>query len=191
MSSDNKSPVPRVAKELAAKENWRDQPVQLGSGIKAKIKPVPTQLIDNINARIKDPKPPKQYVKEKDREEENPLDPAYLKALEEAVLARGRATTEAMIMFGIELVEDIPDESIWLPKLKFLEKRGYLDLEEYDLEDEMEREFVYKCFVAVSNDDLMKVMRVSGLSGEEVEEAMAGFPGGETREPNPELPAKG
>lgn len=171
--------VSKVAKQQQSKP--ADATILLSTGIRATIKPVPASLLDKVSSHIPDPEPPKQFIKQKGREEYNPLDPEYLRLKEEALTERGRATTEAMVMFGIDLVDDVPPLDEWLPPLRFLEKRGRLDLGEWDLDSDVERELLYKLFVAVANVDIMLVSQASGVSPEEVEQAMRGFLGSEAR----------
>lgn len=159
----------------------------LSTGVKAIIRPVPTYLIDKMVGEIVEPKPPKKFDEKKQREEENPFDPEYLEAIDEANRQRGLVTMEAMIMWGIELVEPIPDLDDWLPKLKWMAKRSALDLDEYDLEDPLDLEFVYKALIATSGVDLMLVTMKSGMQNEEVELAMRGFRGDE--EPDTDTPS--
>lgn len=169
----SKESITDVAKQQKTKSS--DSIVFLSTGIRARIKPVPASLLDKVASHILDPDPPKQFLKEKGREEVNPFDPEYLRLKNDALTERGRATTEAMVMFGIELVDPIPPNEEWLPPLRFLEKRGRLDLKEWNIEDEVERELLYKLFVAVANVDIMLVSQASGVSLEEVEQAMRGF----------------
>ena len=152
----------------------------LSTGVKAIVKPVPSFMIDNMVSQIKEPKPPKQFDETKQREEENPFDPEYLQAIDDANSERGQATMKAMISFGIELVDGVPDPELWLPKLEWMSKHSNLDLSEYDLNDPLDLEFVYKAFVATSGIDLMLVTMKSGMQNEEVELAMSGFRSDET-----------
>jgi hypothetical protein len=163
----------KVAEDLMDKNE--DKVITLSTGIRARISPVPPALVDKIAAQYPDPEPPTVYIKSKDRHEVNELDPDYLKELRKAEDDRGTAATEAMIMFGIELVDGVPDPSEWLPKLEWLVKRGSLDLSEYDLDDESDLEFVYKAFVACGGVDIMKISLLSGLTDQEVVTSMAGF----------------
>lgn len=155
----------------------KQQPETLSSGVKALVKAVPTYMVDKMTAAIKDPPIPKQFIEAKGREEENPFDPTYLKAVDNANSERGRVAMEAMIMYGVELVDGIPPLEEWLPKLQWMAKRSELDLDEYDLDDPLDLEFVYKAFVAVGGVDLMRVTIKSGMQNEEVELAMRGFRG--------------
>lgn len=184
----SKESITDVAKKQ--KTGSSDSVVYLSTGIRARIKPVPASLLDKVSSHILDPEPPKQVVDDKGREEVNPFHPEYLRLKDEALTERGRATTEAMVMFGIELVDPIPPNEEWLPPLRFLEKRGRLDLKEWNIEDEVERELLYKLFVAVANVDIMLVSQASGVSPEEVEQAMRGFLGSETQPADSTGPAE-
>lgn len=158
----------------------------LSTGVQAIIRPVPAFLVDKMISEIKAPKPPKQFNENKQREEENPFDPAYLEAIDEANRQRGIVTMEAMIMWGIELADGIPPTEEWLPKLEWMAKRSTLELDEYDLDDPLDLEFVYKAFIATSGVDIMLITMKSGMQNEEVELAMRGFRGNE--EPDPDTP---
>jgi hypothetical protein len=163
-----------------------DEVTTLSTGVKAIVRPVPAYLVDKMVSEIKVPNPPKQFDEVKQREEENPFDPVYLKQIEDANREKGLVTMEAMIMWGIELVDGIPDPDEWLPRLEWMAKRSELDLSVYDLDDPLDLEFVYKAFIATSGVDLMMVTIKSGMQNEEVELAMRGFRGDE--EPSTDQP---
>jgi len=160
----------------------------LSTGVRAIIRPVPTYLVDKMVSEIVEPKPPKQFNEQKDRDEENPFDPTYLAEIEEANRKRGLVTMEAMIMWGIELVDGVPDPEEWLPRLEWMAKRSDLDLDDYDLDDPLDLEFCYKALIATSGVDLMLVTLKSGMQNEEVELAMRGFRGNE--EPTADPPSE-
>lgn len=167
-------PTVRVAKAARALDGGI---VTLRSGVRARIRPVSAKLLDEVSATVPEPQVPKQYIEAKDREEFNPLDPNYLRDVREANKQRGIRITEALVMFGVELVDPLPEKEGWLPKLRFLEKRGSVDLSVFDLEDPLDLEFVYKTLIAVSSADLTYVAMASGLTEPEVALAIAGFPG--------------
>lgn len=147
----------------------------LDNGVKVRIRPVSAALISEVSARIKDPDPPTVYIKDKEREEPNPSDPGYLRTLEENNQKRGMAVIDAMVMFGVELIDGVPEDGEWVRKLKFMEKRGMLDLSNYDMGDPYEVEFLYKRFVIVDNTVVNEISRASGLSSEDVERARESF----------------
>lgn len=161
-------PAVDVAKEqaiLGAGDNVRT----LATGVRARLRPVAASLIDEVTIRVPDPVVPMWHNEEKDRDEPNPTDPAYLKDLETMARQRGLAGLDAMIMFGVELVEAIPDDG-WERRLKFL---GI----EFDAQDDFEREFYYKKYVAISNEDVALIGALSGVNQEAVNQAVRSFRG--------------
>jgi hypothetical protein len=159
----------------AAQEREPDERIFTVSGVRVRLHPVSAALITDVTARIKDPKIPSWYNKDKEREEPNPDDPEYLAALEETVSRRGMAAMDAMAMFGVELIDGLPADERWLDTLKQMERRGLLDLSIYDLGDPVEQEFLYKRYVLVTNDVLLKVGRMSGVSADGVVRQEAAF----------------
>lgn len=164
-----------------AREHGRDPetPVTLSTGVSARVKAVATHLIDNATRRIKDPKVPIQFDEDKQREVENPFDPEYLAAKEEADRKRGMAAMDVMIMFGVELVDPVPALDAWVPKLEMLARLGSIDFnqDEFDLSNPLELEFVYKRYVAVSTADIQMISERSGagVSAEDLRAAEDSF----------------
>lgn len=179
MSKSETSPALELAKEKHEQPDETDV-VILRGGVSARLVPVSATLIDNINSRIPDPEVPVQMIEEKGREEPNPLDPRYKQALIEADQKRTAAVLDAFAMFGVELLDDLPSDKVWLYPLRKMEAWGHIDLSAYDLKDPIDKEFVYKRFYALSSQDLIKIGRLSGITSEEVEAAISGFQGQET-----------
>jgi len=177
MTEDKKSPALEVAKE----QDEQDGSTVLSTGVRARMMPVAASLISEVASRVKDPPVPMCYIEEKDREEPNPDDPEYRRQLAEATAKRGTVSLETMVMFGVELIDGVPEDDAWLKRLRFLEKRGDLDLSGYDLEDPMELEFIYKLYIAVGSNDIIEIAKMSGISPEEVEQAAESFQGPEAR----------
>jgi len=171
---DTKSPVVSVAKNA---ESGDKDVVILSTGYKARIRPVGASLIDDAVARIKDPPVPMYMDEAKGREEENPHDPAYLQALRDANRERAGVAMDAMVMFGIELLDGVPEDDKWIKQLEFYAKRSGLDLSGYDLDDALEKEFLFKKYIATGTLDLLEVGRRAGLRREDVAEAVESFPG--------------
>lgn len=155
---------------VMAKTNVKDSDggITLSTGIKGKILPVAASLVEEVTAKIKDPDIPMWYNEDKEREEPNPVDPAYLKEMSEASRKRGIIALDAMIMFGLELTDPVPEGGIWVKKLKWL---GI----EFDDQDEFEREFAYKKYVACGNNDLIEISKLAGITQEAVEDAVKSF----------------
>jgi hypothetical protein len=168
MSKDvMKEPVVIVAEKKAGRSEEKVD--KLSTGIKAKLGPVSASLIDEVTAKVKDPPVPMWHNEEKGRDEPNPGDPAYIEALSDAERERGKAAMDALVMFGVDLVDGVPEDDGWLVKLQFL---GVVEDRELSA---MEREFVYKKYIAVSAADVGKITELSGISSEELQEAEATF----------------
>lgn len=142
--------------------------ITLSSGVRARILSVAASLIDQVTAKIKDPDPPMWHNEDKDRDEPNYADPVYIRRMGDAERERGVAAMDALIMFGVELVDGLPEDNGWLKKLKFL---GV----EIDEKDQLAVEFAYKKFVATSVSDLSLITAKSGISAEDVAAAEKSF----------------
>ena len=178
MTKTKRSPAADVAAEQTKESE--DGIVVLSTGIRARIIPVASPLIDEINARIPDPPVPVQEID--GQEHANPLHPAYRQAIIDASAKRVTAVLDAFVMFGVELVDGVPDDDEWLKKIKFMEKRGAIDLSCYNMKDPLDREFVYKRFIAVSSDDTTLVGIASGVLSSDIDRAMESFRSDETRD---------
>jgi hypothetical protein len=162
-----------VAEELAN----QDGILTLSTGYRAKIRPVSAQLLDSAMSRIKDPPVPEIYLEEKGRNEPNPNDPQYLKDLDEANHKRSMASVDVLILMGVQLVDPVPNDIEWLVGLQQLERLGLFDLSPYDLTNERDREFVFKRFVAVGNEDLKMITAKMGITEADIKAAEAAFSG--------------
>jgi hypothetical protein len=157
--------------------------VQLTTGYKAIVSPVSLSILNDVQMSIKYPSVPMVEHPDKGRMEENPNDPAYLAAVEEVEVRRNLAAADAMVMFGVQLIDDegvpfkYPEDLSWLKKLKYFQKRGMVNLDDFDLEDEFDLEFLFKKYIAVGAGDIMTIGRMSGVSEEAVQKAQATFQG--------------
>jgi len=166
-------PVLDKAKELEV-----EGPVveTLSTGVRALILPVGASLVDDVVAGLEEPVVPTYYNEEKGREEENPGHPDYVAAVKRYEEARARAGMEALIMFGVKLVDDLPEDDHWLKQLQFLAKRNEgFSLDAYDLDDPLDREYLYKRYVAVGTADFLNICRKAGLTSAAVEAAAKSF----------------
>jgi hypothetical protein len=129
---------------------------------------VAASLIDEVRARVPEPKVPVWHNPDTDRDEENPNDPAYARALEEYGHTLGLVSIDAMILFGVELADPIPADGAWLRKLARL---GI----EVDASDPDEVEFAYKKYVAMGLSDIEAVSARARVTGAAVENAARSF----------------
>ena len=173
--SSKPSPAVTTAKYIQDRDR-EDAIITLENGVRIRILPVSATLIDEVTSRIEDPEVPMWKNPDKDRDEPNPNDPKYIKALRDADRRRGVASMDAMVMFGVELVDGVPEVDGWLKKLQALEHLGRLDLSAYDLNDPIDIEFLYKRFVIADARLLEKIGKKSGLGAEDLERAERSFP---------------
>src|SRR3990167_2251112 len=117
-----------------------NEAITLTTGVKVKMTPAPSLLIEQAVSRIKFPDVPVQTL-EDGRKVENPTHPDYLKARLEAIRKQSQVAIDVMIAF--------------------------VDLQGYDLTDELDREFVYKKYIAFGSDDLQALSQVNGISEED------------------------
>ena len=172
--TDVTHPVVELAKERSQGKSVHSFTVD---GVCIRLVGVPSGTIQDAISRIKVPDVPTWYNPDKDRDEPNPNDPSYLKALEVHGQEQGRVATEAMIMFGCEIDQDTwpPQDTTWLRKLKLAARRGTLDLDWVDWEDEIDQQFLFLKYHAISNDRLVQIGQLGGLSREALAQARSSF----------------
>ena len=177
--SDKVNPAVAVAKEKRAGE----QDVHtLSTGVRVRLLSVNAATITEVQMRIENPPVPTWFNEDKGREEDNPNHPDYLAACGKANEARALAMMDALALFGVELLDGLPEDDLWLRKLKLLARKGQLDLSVYDLDDEIDREFLYKKHIAISTPDWAKLMTLSGVPEEAVQQMEDSFPGDTQRD---------
>jgi hypothetical protein len=140
-----------------------------------RVKPIPAAIITDVTNRIKEPDVPKWFNKDMDRYEANPGDPDYARALAEAERKRGEAMIDATIMFGIEIVDGVPAKETWLPRLQFISKLGQLSLDQYDLDDPLVLEYVFKRYVIGNIALITHIQQISSVMPEDIGKAAAPF----------------
>ncbi len=162
----------KVAIDAAREQDEED--IWEVEGYIIKVKAIPVAIISDVTSRIPDPPIPVWHNQEMDRDEQNPNDPNYLSAKADVDTRRGQAMIDATVMFGIDLPNGVPPTETWLPKLKFLEKRGQVDLSGFNLEDPLEKEFVFKRYIVANIGLINYIQQLSAVTPEDV--AKAGKP---------------
>lgn len=161
-----------------AKERQSEQPPDtfVVEGVIVRLVPVPSSIIQDAVTRLKPPPVPTWHNPDKGRDEPNPNDPGYLAALEQFQQEKGKVANDAMVMFGAEIVEGFPPENDrWLRKLQKADRLGILDLSWADPEDDIDQEFLFLKYVAITTDRLVQIGTMAGLSREAVAQAAASF----------------
>lgn len=159
MASQN--PVIEVAKEQQTATD--DDIHTLSTGVRVRIQPVAPALINDVMLRVKVPQVPRFWNESRGKYDLNPLDPGYHRELERYEQERGSAALDAVAMFGIELVDGMPEDVGWIVKLRLL---GI----ELDKDDPIAREFYYKKYVAFGN-DLNELQELMGVTPKDVSRA--------------------
>lgn len=165
------------AVEIAKRQQAGDGTVTLSTGVRVRLRPIPPGTMQEARLSVVPPKVPVWINPDKNREEPNPNDPEYLDALVECNRQRIQVIEEVALMFGLELVDGVPEPGDWDRNLQWLARKGRIDLTGYDLSDPVDREFLYKKHSALGPDDWVVVQRLMGVSREEVDEAAATFRG--------------
>lgn len=167
-----------ILKNANGNGNAESNIITLPDGVKVRIIPVSAALLERVNREIATPIPPTYHDETTDQDRPNPMHPDYIRAVTEANAARNEAAMDALVMFGIELVDGMPSDDAWLEKLQYLEKRGHsIGLDEFDLDDPMDLEYLYKRMILANGNVLEAVTRASGLTTEEVKAAEDSFRG--------------
>jgi len=172
--SNNKPAAVQVAREHQDEEKSARIVERLG--VRARLVPVPEGILEDAERKIADPPVP-IFKDESGIEMENPSDPAYIRATDEANAQRGIAAIEAMCLFGVQLLDGLPEDDTWRKKLAFYEKRGHIDLSWVDWKDELEVEFVFIRYAFVIMADINYIGRASRMTAEELARAEASFRG--------------
>jgi hypothetical protein len=168
---------------VARKTRNVNEIVLLSTGYFAKLRAVSAGLIAEAQQSIKFPEAPKWFNEAAGREEENPSHPAYLAQIQEVEMQRNLAGSEAMIMFGVELVNEdgspyeIDPEGAWVKRLRFMEKRHMASLEGLDLDDEVDLEFAFKKYIAVGAPDMETIASATIVNEEALASAKDSFRG--------------
>lgn len=175
-TSQKTSPAVAVAKEQRSKPDLGGI-IELSTGVRIRIRTVPPGLLEDVVAQIEDPPVPMFYDEEREREYPNPTDPQYAKDMAHAERDRSIAMIETIVLFGIELVDGLPEDEDWVRKLKFLHKRGVFDLSGYDLKDDLDKEFLFKRYICLGNaEDLSHIVSsVQGIQPEDIDRARHTF----------------
>jgi hypothetical protein len=173
--TDKKPAAVQVAHERETDGAWGTARIVERYGVRARLVPVPEGILEDVERRIEDPSVPVVFMEEEGREEENPNDPAYLKALEDAQYKRGLAIVEALCLFGVELLDGMLEEATWQPRLEFYAKRGHIDLDWVDWEDPMEKEFVFIRYQFLTVEHMQYLAQISHMTAEELAKAEASF----------------
>lgn len=173
------NPVTDLARERSGQQTADTFTVD---GVTLRFVNVPASVVQDAVARLKPPQVPTWYNPDKARDEDNPNDPGYLLALERYGEEKGRVANDALIMFGVEVVEGFPPEDDkWLKKIRRSATLGLYDLDWVDWDDETDLEYLFKKYRAMTVPRLVALSARLGLNREAIAQAVASFRGDEER----------
>lgn len=150
----------------------------LSNGIRIRIKAVPPQAIRDAIAAIPVPEVPTTFVESKGREEENPNDPDYQKAVAATEEAQALASQRVAMVLGTELI-DVPEGMQRPEDDGWIEDAEWLQLE-VPRDDRRARYCAWLRYYAIqTHEDLAKTqsapLLLASLSEEEVDQAVDTF----------------
>lgn len=173
----------KAAVEAAAEDSAPKTEVELGNGIQLNLRAVPPLLIRKAVGKISEPVIPVADIG-KDRQEENPDDPEYKKAMEEYGQQTFDAGANVMLAVGTSLKYvpkgwDKPEDSDWVEALQAANF-------EPDVSTKRSRYLSWLSYYAITSEQdvvriVMAVTALSGVPESEVASAVESFRGGETR----------
>jgi hypothetical protein len=153
--------------------------VTLSCGVTLRVKPVPGLAIREAVMRIEAPTVPMVHIKDKGRDEENPNDPDYVKALAEYAEAKVLVANDVVLLLGSEIVPPIPEDVIPLDDDGWIPNLSYLGIE-FDAENPAARKLAWLKFYVLRTDEdqiraLMGPLRSAGVGEADVARAMESF----------------
>lgn len=156
-----------------ADEKQQNEIVTLPNGVRVRFHFVAPDLLRKVQDGIEDPPVPKfPNPDDPEREIENPTHPEYLKAKRLANQKRIDAVLQAAMLFGIELIDGLPEDDEWIDNLVFL---NLISKEDVIGASNKLKEIWYKRFVAIDAKGFDILQEKMGLNQEDVARARKSF----------------
>ena len=161
--------------------------VELSTGVKLKLRPVPRHFMYEVTRRFIKPKPPMTEMG-KGRLEENPGDPEYADAIERYLSDTANAATDVALLRGTE-IDFVPKD---VPKPDSKTFREEMELLGMPMLESSRARYLYwvKYMAAPTSEDINGLLgelgRLTGVAESDVEDAVSRFrsltPRGEDRQ---------
>lgn len=146
----------------------------LPNGVSVRLLPVGAAVIRDAMTAIPEPVVPSvPHPNDPTKFIDNPSDPNYLTAMNEYKNKRDKASTNAMLLMGIELLSEIPPNDEWLPKLIFL---GHITQKEVDEATPLHIELWYKKYMVANGFVYQRLAELMGVTEEMIEASINSFP---------------
>jgi hypothetical protein len=172
--STNKNVVSETVRK--AKSANTSSLITLSTGVVLVPIRVPNMVFPEVMARLERPKPPRVFIEDIGREEENIADPDYISRVGAWQSEFSKAIVDVMIVLGTEIESipegfEIPESDNWTKKLAALKLRPH---------DEIERYLLWvKMVAAPSETDIQLIMekvgQLSGVSEKDVSDTVDQF----------------
>lgn len=180
--------IDKVSKVLAtATRTERGAEVVLSNGITLEVKAVPPMLVDALNAEYAPPDAPMWLNPDKGREEPNPNDPDWVRAVEKLENQRQDAVNNLVLAAGTKLKLPLPEGRVgpendeWLEIVKLTAELTGKDIE-VPTEPGIKRYLAWLRYYAIETGTdfglvMNLVLELAGISEQEVTEALNKFRG--------------
>jgi hypothetical protein len=145
--------------------------------IRVRLKPVAPYLLYEVVQTIKKPVPPTYTNPENNREEFNYSSPQYQLDQEQYGVKADEAVADALILFGVEVVGEYPNDFAddeWVEALRYMK---VID-KDIDTDDVFTRKLLYKKFVlGIGQLHIQQLSQMSAVTQEDIATARDSFPG--------------
>lgn len=165
-------------KARANKKVARNKITVTQSGYRVKLVPVAANVLREAQSRIPDAIT-RTFTNPTDgKEYENPAHPEYIAEVKVVEEQRTKASMNAMILFGMELLDDIPEDNEWLEKCQFAKLISDDEYKEaISADGKYMREMLFKNFVVSDFTVINQIASMSGVTKEMIAEARGSFQG--------------
>ena len=165
------------------------------NGLILRLKRVSKMIVADADARLKAPQPPRVWITELEREEENPNHPSYLEAVRRFNYERAMMAMRVYLILGTE-VEHLPPDLAPHTSHEWSDLIAAVDPDAEIPESGPRRYLAWLRLYAVPDEQLMpllaKVARLGGATFQaDVAEAQSSFRGDEERDTAERIPSSG
>lgn len=164
-----------VAQKEKKEKKPQDDIVVLMSGIRVRYRPVGANAIREVQSMIPDAVIPTYTDPNTGKEEPNPAHPKYAAELKEVDALRTTAAMDVLMLRGIELVDEIPEDLTWLDQFVFLKLISKEDAK-FAQNNPIALELYYKKYVVADANVITQLGQLAGVTQEMIAEARDSFP---------------
>lgn len=187
MTEINRAEAEQLALEVKEEviKKAQDDIVTLASGHRIRYRPVPLNTVRAVQAKVIDPPVPMgPHPDDSTRMIPNPMSGEHHEALRVKAEERLEATLNVLFLLGLELIDPLPSDEVWLNELILLE---LVKTEEAESASALQKELWYKKYVIAADADVFdRLTGLLGVSKEGIAQARAAFKSNTQRAPDRE-----